>query len=100
TAELVQEVSAASREQTTGIEQTNKALQELDQVTQQNAAAAEELSAASDELAGQAKHMLAAVSFFKLGKLDEATRTQRSDTGAAAPSKSSANRGRRQISTR
>jgi methyl-accepting chemotaxis protein len=66
TAELVQEVSAASREQTTGIEQTNKALQELDTVTQQNAAAAEQLSAAADELSAQAQQMKDSVGFFKL----------------------------------
>jgi methyl-accepting chemotaxis protein len=66
TAELVQEVSAASREQSTGIEQTNQALQSLDRVTQQNAAAAEELAAAADELSSQAQQMQSAVAFFKL----------------------------------
>jgi methyl-accepting chemotaxis protein len=66
TAELVQEVSAASREQSTGIEQTNQALQSLDRVTQQNAAAAEELAAAAGELSSQAQQMQASVAFFKL----------------------------------
>jgi methyl-accepting chemotaxis protein len=66
TAELVQEVSAASREQSTGVDQTNKALQDLDRVTQQNAAAAEELAAAAGELSSQAQQMQTAVSFFKL----------------------------------
>ena len=73
TAELVQEVSAASREQSTGVEQTNKALQDLDRVTQQNAAAAEqmastanEMAATAVELSGQAQQLQTAVEFFKL----------------------------------
>jgi methyl-accepting chemotaxis protein len=66
TAELVQEVSAASREQATGITQTNQALQQLDQVTQRNAAAAEQLSAAAAKLSDQAQDMRDAVGFFKL----------------------------------
>ena len=66
TAELVQEVSAASREQSTGIEQTNKALQELDRVTQQNAAAAEQMAATAAELSNQALQLQTAVAFFRL----------------------------------
>jgi methyl-accepting chemotaxis protein len=73
TAELVQEVSAASREQSTGIEQSNKALQDLDRVTQQNAAAAEEMAstaggmaATASELSGHAEQLQTAVQFFKL----------------------------------
>jgi len=66
TAELVQEVSAASREQSTGIEQSNKALQDLDRVTQQNAAAAEEMAATAGELSKQAQQLQTAVEFFKL----------------------------------
>jgi methyl-accepting chemotaxis protein len=64
TAELTQEVSAASREQRTGIEQTTKALEELDRVTQQNAAAAEEMSSTAEHLAGQAQQLQDAISFF------------------------------------
>jgi methyl-accepting chemotaxis protein len=66
TAELIQEVSAASREQSTGIEQTNKALQDLDRVTQQNAAAAEEMASTAAELANQAIQLQTAVAFFRL----------------------------------
>jgi methyl-accepting chemotaxis protein len=67
TAELVQEVSAASREQSTGIEQTNKALHDLDRVTQQNASAAEQMAATSAELSSQAQQLQTAVSFFRIG---------------------------------
>jgi len=44
TAELVQEISAASKEQTSGADQINVAIQQLNQVIQQNAGAAEEMS--------------------------------------------------------
>ena len=66
TADLVQEVSAASREQSTGIEQTNKALQDLDRVTQQNASAAEQMAATASELSGQAHQLQTAIGFFQL----------------------------------
>jgi len=66
TAELVQEVSAASREQSTGIDQSNKALQDLDRVTQQNAAAAEQMAATATELSSQAQQLQTAMAFFTL----------------------------------
>jgi methyl-accepting chemotaxis protein len=50
TAELVQEITAASREQDTGTSQINKAIQQLNQVIQQNASAAEEMSASRGAL--------------------------------------------------
>ncbi len=66
TAGLVQEISAASREQDTGSEQINKAIQQLDQVIQQNASAAEEMSATAEELASQSEQLQATISFFKV----------------------------------
>lgn len=66
TARLVQEISAASMEQTSGAEQINNAIQQLSQVTQQNAAASEELATSSEELASQAEQLLELVSFFKI----------------------------------
>lgn len=65
TADLVQEISAASKEQYIGAEQINKAIQQLDQVIQQNASASEELASTSEELAGQAEQLQSAVAFFK-----------------------------------
>jgi len=65
TAELVQEISAASREQDTGTRQINQAIQQLDQVTQQNSATSEELSATSEELASQAEQLRDTIAFFK-----------------------------------
>ena len=67
TAELVQEISVASREQDSGGEQINKALQQLEQVIQQNAAAAEEMTATTEELSGQSEQLVSALSFFRIG---------------------------------
>ena len=66
TAELVQEISAASREQNSGTQQINKAIQQLDQVVQQNASAAEEMASPSEELASQAQQLQGTISFFKI----------------------------------
>ena len=66
TAELVAEITAASREQSTGAAQINTAIQQLDKVTQQNTSAAEEMAATSEELAGQAEELQKAISYFKL----------------------------------
>lgn len=67
TAELVQEISAASNEQNAGAEQINKAIQQLDQVIQQNASATEEMASTSEELSSQAEQLQATISFFKVG---------------------------------
>ncbi len=66
TAELVQEISAASREQNTSAEQVNQAIMQLDQVTQQNASSSEELASTSEELSAQAVQLQQAMGFFKL----------------------------------
>jgi len=68
TAKLIQTVAGASGEQLLGIEQTNKALQELDRITQQNAAAAEQMATTSGELAHQAHELATSVAFFKLDR--------------------------------
>lgn len=69
TADLVQEISVASSEQSGGAEQINVAIQQLDQVTQTNASAAEEMSASSEELAAQAGQLQDSVSFFSIKQL-------------------------------
>ncbi len=65
TAELVQEISAASGEQDVGSRQINNAIQQLDHVIQQNSAASEELSATAGELATQAEQLQHAMTFFQ-----------------------------------
>lgn len=67
TAELVQEINAASREQKITADQINKAIQQLDQVIQQNASVSEEMAATSEELAAQSEHLERAIAFFKTG---------------------------------
>jgi len=65
TAGLVREISAASFEQVTGVEQINLALQELNQVTQRNAANADDISTASQELQLFSKRLARAIKNFK-----------------------------------
>jgi methyl-accepting chemotaxis protein len=72
TAELVQEISAASKEQDTGAEQINKALQQLEQVIQQNASAAEEMASTTEELTGQSEQLVSALSFFRTDDEEDA----------------------------
>jgi methyl-accepting chemotaxis protein len=66
TAELVQEISAASKEQTSGADQINAAISQLNQVIQQNAGAAEEMSSTAEELSSQAEQLQTTVAFFKV----------------------------------
>lgn len=67
TAELVQEISASSREQDTGADQISKAIQQLDQVIQQNASASEEMASTSEELSSQAEQLQSSISYFNVG---------------------------------
>ena len=66
TAELVEEITAACREQDVGSSQINQAIQQLDKVTQQNAAASEQVSETSEELASQSEQLQSTIAFFKL----------------------------------
>jgi methyl-accepting chemotaxis protein len=66
TSELVQEISAASKEQAGGADQINGAIQQLNQVVQQNAGAAEEMSSTAEQLSSQADQLQNAVAFFKV----------------------------------
>ncbi|MDR2693778.1 MAG: methyl-accepting chemotaxis protein [Chitinispirillales bacterium] len=64
--DLISEIAAASNEQALGIEQVNKAVAQMNQVTQQNAANSEESASAADEMRGQATKLAALVGEFKL----------------------------------
>jgi methyl-accepting chemotaxis protein len=66
TSELIQEISAASREQAEGVVQINSGIQNLDSTVQQNASASEELASTADELSGQAQQLQSAISFFDI----------------------------------
>lgn len=66
TAELVQEISAASTEQTSGADQISVVIQHLNQVIQQNAGASEEMASTAEELSSQADQLRSIISFFKV----------------------------------
>jgi methyl-accepting chemotaxis protein len=63
---LIEEISQATVEQTSGIAQINQAVTQLDQMTQQNAALVEESAAASDSLSQQAGRLVETVGIFRL----------------------------------
>ncbi|UYB53661.1 methyl-accepting chemotaxis protein [Xanthomonas sp. AM6] len=67
TSDLVQEITAASEEQASGVNQINTAIGQLNQTTQQAASNSEELAATAEEMSGQAEQLQQLMSFFKLG---------------------------------
>ncbi|MQA22438.1 HAMP domain-containing methyl-accepting chemotaxis protein [Rugamonas rivuli] len=81
TSNLVQEITAASEEQSAGVGQINSAVTQLSQTTQQNASSSEELAATAEEMSGQAEQLQQTMSFFKLAGVSRPIRT------AAAPRK-------------
>jgi methyl-accepting chemotaxis protein len=80
TSNLVQEITAASEEQSAGVGQINSAVTQLSQTTQQNASSSEELAATAEEMSGQAEQLQQTMSFFKLAGAARSVR-------APAPSK-------------
>ncbi len=71
--EVTVEIASASAEQTSGIEQVNVAVSQMDTMTQQNAALVEESAAAAGAMATQAKELLQAVARFKTERRTAAT---------------------------
>jgi methyl-accepting chemotaxis protein len=67
--DIVAEIAAASREQSSGIEQVNKAVTQMDQVTQANASQTEEMSGTAESLAGEAGKLQLLVGQFKLSEV-------------------------------
>ena len=84
TAELVQEITVACREQDTGAEQINTALQQLQTVIQQNASAAEEMASTTEQLSAQSDQLVAALAFFHTGNN---SRSGALRTGVAKPAR-------------
>ena len=70
--DIMSEILSASQEQSTGIEQVNRVVTQMDQVTQKNAALVEEASAAAQSMAEQAQELRHAVAGFKVGDIDSA----------------------------
>jgi methyl-accepting chemotaxis protein len=66
TSDLVQEITAASEEQSAGVGQINAAVGQMSQTTQQNASSSEELAATAEEMSSQAEQLQQAMAFFRL----------------------------------
>ncbi|MGB3742749.1 MAG: methyl-accepting chemotaxis protein, partial [Castellaniella sp.] len=80
------EISAANREQTTGIEEINSAITQMDDVTRQNASLVEESAAAATSLQSQADTLAQLVATFKLGDQDTGTgQASAGQAGTARP---------------
>lgn len=92
TSDLVQEIAAASSEQSSGVAQINNAMSQLNQITQQNASASEELAATAEEMSGQAEQLQQVMSFFRIAGTVGAMRMS---APVQAPVKARAKAGRR-----
>ena len=84
--DLLSDIGAATHEQTQGISQVGEAVNQLDQVTQQNAALVEESAAAADSLNHQAARLVEAVSIFRLDASELRSPAARPSAPVAAPS--------------
>ncbi|MDP5035705.1 MAG: methyl-accepting chemotaxis protein [Alishewanella sp.] len=81
TSDLVQEIAAASDEQSAGVGQINESMAQVTQATQQSASASEELAATAEEMSGQAETLMQLVSYFNI---DDETQSQTSYVKASA----------------
>lgn len=92
--DIVAEIAAASKEQSDGIGQVNKALLQMDEMTQQNASLVEEAAAASEAMGAQAQELDSLVSFFKLNESDYVrhSKATTANISAQAPILASINR--------
>ncbi|MDU9412838.1 methyl-accepting chemotaxis protein [Pseudomonas sp. zfem005] len=89
TSDLVQEIAAASEEQTTGVSQINTAMNQLSEITQQSASSAEELAATAEEMSGQAEQLQQLMDFFKVASAGKAGRDASAKGMAGAARKAS-----------
>jgi methyl-accepting chemotaxis protein len=82
-ADIMGEITAATQEQSTGIEEVNQAITQMDEMTQQNAALVEQAAAAAESMQEQAQKLAQAVAIFKLNGDDEKKAAQRAGMRAA-----------------
>jgi methyl-accepting chemotaxis protein len=82
--DIIAEIAAAGQEQSSGIHQVNKAVSQMDQMTQQNATLVEQAAAASSAMKDQAQNLYEQVSFFNVGEMPkisaQTTRTNKHNT--------------------
>ena len=81
--DIMGEISAASREQASGVAQVGEAVTQMDQATQQNAALVEQMAAAAGSLSGQARDLVQAVAVFRLAQGPSVTSVTASGPAAA-----------------
>ena len=81
---IMGEIAAAATEQSTGIDQVNLAVAQMDEVTQQNAALVEQAAAAASSLEDQARRLTSAVAVFRTGSGSGAASVRSSATGGRA----------------
>ncbi len=86
TADLIQEISAASNEQNSGAEQINSAIMQLDKVIQQNASSTEQSASMAEELSSQAIQLQDTMSFFTIDNKDHIRRKLPANTQRTAKS--------------
>jgi len=82
--DIMSEITAASQEQSQGIEQVNTAITQMDEVTQQNAALVEEAAAAAESLEEQAQNLAVSVGTFKMDSHSGSTAVARRDSSPAS----------------
>ena len=93
TSDLVQEITAASEEQSSGVGQISSAVSQLNQTTQQNASSSEELAATAEEMSGQAGQLRQAMSFFRVSDASDPTGKSRLVGKPAAAKRANSRRG-------
>ena len=84
TSDLVQEITAASEEQSAGVGQINSAVGQLSQTTQQNASSSEQLAATAEEMSSQAEQLQNTMSFFKRASVAAPQASPRRPGGSSA----------------
>ncbi len=82
--DVIGEISAASQEQSAGIDQINKAIMQMDETTQQNAALVEEATSTSHNIKGQTDDLINQVAFFKFDAVETPQQPEQ-ETGSGGP---------------
>ena len=80
--DIIAEITAASQEQASGIDQVNKAIMQMDETTQQNAALVEETTSASQSMKDQARELMRQVDVFKVNGTSESSHVKREASGS------------------
>lgn len=101
--DIMAEISAASQEQASGVDQVNKAVMAMDDTTQQNATLVEQLASASQSMKTQAQELLREVEEFKIGTINEGSGTKperRRDLGMVYPERAGSLQAVRQLTVK